>query len=73
MKLLITGACGFVGGSLIQAVKQAGLAWSLTGLDNLTRPGSEVNRAELRRLGVKLHHGDLRCRSDVEDVYKRQI
>jgi len=66
MKLLITGACGFVGGSLIQAVKQAGLAWSLTGLDNLTRPGSEGNRAELRRLGVKLHHGDLRCRSDVD-------
>ena len=66
MKLLITGACGFVGGSLIQAVKQAGLAWSLTGLDNLTRPGSEGNRAELRRLGVKLHHGDLRCHSDVD-------
>jgi len=66
MKILITGACGFVGGSLIQAIKQAGLDWSLTGLDNLTRPGSEGNRAELRRLGVKLVHGDLRCQSDVD-------
>jgi CDP-paratose 2-epimerase len=66
VKILITGACGFVGGSLIQAVKQAGLDWSLTGLDNLTRPGSEGNRAELRRLGVKLHHGDLRSQSDVD-------
>jgi len=66
VKILITGACGFVGGSLIQAVKQAGLAWSLIGLDNLTRPGSEGNRAELRRLGVKLVHGDLRCQSDVD-------
>jgi CDP-paratose 2-epimerase len=66
MKILITGACGFVGGSLIQAVKQAGLDWTLTGLDNLTRPGSEGNRAELRRLGLRLYHGDLRCQSDVD-------
>ena len=70
MKILITGACGFVGGSLIQAVKQAGLDWTLTGLDNLTRPGSEGNRAELRRLGIKLFHGDLRCQSDVDALPK---
>lgn len=55
-----------MGSSLIQAVRQAGLTWTLIGLDNLTRPGSEVNRAELRRLGVKLVHGDLRCPSDVD-------
>ena len=55
-----------MGGSLIQAIKQAGLDWSLTGLDNLTRPGSEGNRAELRRLSVKLVHGDLRSQSDVD-------
>lgn len=66
MKILVTGACGFVGGSLIQAVKQAGWDWTVTGLDNLTRPGSEGNRAALRRLGIKLYHGDVRCQSDVD-------
>ena len=36
------------------------------GFDNFIRPGSETNRAELKRLGVKLFHGDLRCASDLE-------
>jgi len=66
MKILVTGACGFVGGSLIQAVKHAGLDWNVTAFDNLSRPGSEGNRAELRRLGVRLVHGDVRCQSDVD-------
>jgi CDP-paratose 2-epimerase len=38
----------------------------VTGVDNFIRPGSELNRRELTRLGVKLFHGDLRCQSDVE-------
>ncbi|HEY1107064.1 MAG TPA: NAD-dependent epimerase/dehydratase family protein, partial [Opitutaceae bacterium] len=32
------------------------------------RPGSESNRAELKRLGVKLFHGDLRAASDLETL-----
>jgi CDP-paratose 2-epimerase len=44
----------------------AGLPWTLFGFDNLSRPGSELNRAQLGRLGVKLIHGDLRCQSDVD-------
>jgi len=55
-----------VGGSLIQAVKEAGWDWELTGFDNLSRPGSEAQRAGLRRLGIRLIHGDLRCQSDVD-------
>lgn len=55
-----------MGQSLIRAVSEAGLPWQLFGLDNLGRPGSEVNRGELRRLGVKLFHGDLRCQSNVD-------
>lgn len=31
--------------------------------DNLRRPRTELNRAVIRRLGVKLFHGDLRCQS----------
>jgi CDP-paratose 2-epimerase len=66
LRLLLTGACGFLGKSLIQAIREAGLPWDLLGFDNLSRPGSETNRAALRSLGVPLVHGDLRCPSDVE-------
>lgn len=43
-----------------------GLGWTLFGFDNLGRPGSELNRLPLQKLGVKLIHGDLRCQSDVD-------
>lgn len=66
MNLLITGACGFVGSTLARAIADAGLGWTLFGVDNLSRAGSELNRSQLGRLGVKLFHGDLRCQSDVD-------
>ncbi len=68
MKVLITGVCGFVGSSLARAAVEAGLPWELIGFDNLSRPGSEVNRAEMQRLGVKFIHGDLRSASDVDGL-----
>jgi CDP-paratose 2-epimerase len=68
MKLLITGACGFVGHSLIRAIREAGLPWTISGFDNLTRPGSELNRPALREYGVQFIHGDLRCQSDVDSL-----
>lgn len=66
MRILITGICGFVGSTLARCIAAEGLGWAVAGFDNLCRPGSELNRAELRRLGVKLFHGDLRCQSDVD-------
>lgn len=66
MRLLITGACGFVGSTLAQGFKEGWPDWQIVGLDNLIRPGSEMNRQPLRGLGVKLVHGDLRIRSDLE-------
>lgn len=68
MKILLTGACGFVGSSLSRAVVEADLGWTLLGLDNLGRPGSELNRSLLQKLGVKFFHGDLRCPSDVDSL-----
>ena len=68
LKILITGACGFVGCSIIQSAKEAGLAWDIVGIDNLSRPGSEINRGLLRRLGVRLVHGDVRCASDIDGL-----
>ena len=66
MKVLITGACGFVGSRLAKALIENIPDIKIIGLDNLLRPGSESNRAELARCGVKYVHGDLRMRSDVD-------
>lgn len=68
MRILITGICGFVGTSLARALLDSGSRHELLGLDNFIRPGSEFNRAELKRLGVKLQHGDLRNASDLESL-----
>lgn len=65
MKILVTGACGFVGSTLIREWVGAG-EHELVGIDNFVRPGSEQNRMALRRLGVPVHHADIRLPSDVD-------
>jgi CDP-paratose 2-epimerase len=68
MKILITGICGFVGSTLARSLAQSGGGHTLIGFDNFIRPGSETNRADLKALGVKLYHGDLRSPSDLEAI-----
>src|SRR3954468_6728695 len=68
MRILISGVCGFVGSTLAHAFAESGARHELVGCDNFIRPGSESNRAELKRLGVKLFHGDLRAASDLESL-----
>jgi CDP-paratose 2-epimerase len=70
MKLLITGICGFVGSTLAAALQeQHGMAGlTILGLDNLSRAGSETNRSELKRRGIRLFHGDLRLAADLEGL-----
>ena len=68
MKILISGVCGFVGSTLARALLQSGKSHQVFGFDNFIRPGSETNRAELKALGVKLFHGDLRAASDLETL-----
>ena len=68
MKLLITGICGFVGSSLAQVLLESRAGISIYGIDNLMRPGSELNRARLRALGVTFVHGDIRMASDFESL-----
>ncbi len=68
MKLLITGVCGFVGSSLARSLLENDPKIEIVGLDNFIRPGSENNRAELKKRGVKLFHGDLRQASDLETL-----
>lgn len=66
MTILLTGVCGFVGSTLASAIVDQGLNWKLLGIDNFARAGSELNRVELKRLGVRVMHGDIRCASDLE-------
>ena len=68
MKILVSGVCGFVGSTLARALLQSGRGHQVIGFDNFIRPGSETNRAELKALGVKLFHGDLRAASDLETL-----
>jgi CDP-paratose 2-epimerase len=66
MKILITGVCGFVGSRLAYALRPLIQNVEICGIDNLLRPGSEMNRASVIAAGVRFFHGDLRVRSDVD-------
>jgi CDP-paratose 2-epimerase len=66
MKLLLAGACGFVGSTLARTWSEAGAGHHLTGLDSFARPGSETNRLDLQRRGVRLVHADVRSAADLD-------
>ena len=66
MRTLISGVCGFVGSTLARELAARGHA--VSGFDNFIRPGSESNRAALKKFGVKLFHADVRAASDLETL-----
>ena len=68
MRLLITGICGFVGSTLAKALLEHRVDLEIIGIDNFIRPGSETNRDELKSLGIKINHGDIRSASDLESI-----
>jgi CDP-paratose 2-epimerase len=68
MRILISGICGFVGSTLARTILESGEGHQVLGFDNFIRPGSESNRADLKRLGVTLFHADLRTASDLETL-----
>jgi CDP-paratose 2-epimerase len=68
MKLLIAGICGFVGSTVARSWLEAVPGITVYGIDNLVRPGSELNRGQLQKLGIKLFHGDIRMQSDFENL-----
>jgi CDP-paratose 2-epimerase len=68
MRILITGACGFVGSTIALALREGWPDWEVVGLDNLVRPGSETNRSRLKQRGTKLIHADIRNPSDLETI-----
>jgi CDP-paratose 2-epimerase len=68
MRILISGICGFVGSTIARALLERGSDRQVFGFDNFVRPGSETNRADLKRLGVRAFHADLRAASDLEGL-----
>ncbi len=68
MKVLITGACGFVGSQLAEALVSLIPGLEVVGFDNLLRAGSEMNRSVLTKRGVQYIHGDVRMRSDMDTL-----
>lgn len=68
MRIFITGVCGFVGSSVALAIRARVPGATITGIDNLIRPGSETNLAPLRAAGVRVTHGDIRTASDFETL-----
>ena len=68
MKILISGACGFVGSTLANGLLDNVSSREIIGLDNLSRAGSHLNIEPLRKRGVKLIHADLRSPSDLEAI-----
>ncbi len=68
MRVLITGICGFVGSTLAQTIRQRGHTWTIVGVDNLIRRGSQTNLELLRKLEVQFTHADLRSPSDLDSI-----
>lgn len=66
MRVLITGICGFVGSTVASWLANSRPDWTLLGLDNLIRPGSQTNLEPLSKLGIEVHQSDLRDRELVE-------
>lgn len=69
MKVLITGGCGFLGSNLASDALAHGDQVTL--FDNLSRVGATENLQWLRDQGdVNFQHGDIRCRTDIEQTIK---
>ena len=58
--ILITGGAGFVGGNLAVFLKCRRAQTRVVAMDNLHRPGSELNLPRLHKAGVEFGKGDIR-------------
>lgn len=68
MRCVVTGGLGFVGSEICRGLVDNFDGIEVVAFDNLRRAGSEGNRGPLRRLGVTVVHGDVRCQSDVDSL-----
>jgi CDP-paratose 2-epimerase len=70
VRLLITGACGFVGSALAKGLAASGRCAEIWGLDNFLREGSRSNLESLLAQGVKVVEGDIRRPTDLAKIPK---
>jgi CDP-paratose 2-epimerase len=63
--ILITGGAGFVGSNLAIQLAERHPDWEIVALDNLHRPGSELNPPRLEQAGVRFVRGDVREPADL--------
>ena len=70
MKILITGACGFVGSCLARELPSVLPGIEIWGLDNFLREGSRANLPNLKSLGVRMVEGDIRRSADLAKIPK---
>ncbi len=68
MRILISGICGFAGSAIARGLVALGRGYQISGFDSFIRPGSEGNRGDLKRLGIRLIHADARSASDMESL-----
>ncbi len=70
MRILISGICGFVGSTVALRLRETSDKAEIFGVDNFSRPGSELNRLRLRNAEIEVRHADLRNASDMEVLPK---
>jgi CDP-paratose 2-epimerase len=66
MRVFISGACGFVGSELALGLRALG--HEVSGCDNFSRPGSELNQARIEGAGIEFWRGDVRHEKDLGRV-----
>lgn len=70
-KILVTGACGFIGYCLSKRLLEEG--YQVVGIDNLSRKGTELNRSRLQELsGFSLHEVDVTDFAALSSVFKSE-
>ena len=70
MKILIAGACGFVGSALAQELRDRRPSPEIWGLDNFLREGSRTNFQPLQAKGIHMVEGDIRRPEDLARIPK---
>ena len=66
--IFITGGAGFVGSNLAILLKAKYPDYNIICFDNLKRRGSELNLLRLSNVGIEFVHGDIRNKSDFEQI-----